>query len=151
MKNIFIKISLPLLSLALFTNAFSPSIASINPVVESYAFLDIKDIKTNRQDEPKIKKIMFLNITGYSSSFDETDDTPWTTAYNTIVRDGIAASNILPFGAKIRIPQLFGNKIFTIEDKMNQRFNEHIDIWFPTKEEALNFGIYYNVLVEILE
>ncbi|BCX15475.1 MAG: hypothetical protein KatS3mg097_367 [Candidatus Parcubacteria bacterium] len=152
MKNIFIKISLPLLSLALFTNAFSPSVASINPLVEQGAFLNIDEIKTNHnQNEPKIKKIMFLNITGYSSSFDETDDTPWITAYNTPVRDGIAASNILPFGTKIRIPRVFGNKIFIIEDKMNQRFNEHIDIWFPSKEEALNFGIYYDVLVEILE
>jgi 3D (Asp-Asp-Asp) domain-containing protein len=68
-----------------------------------------------------------------------------------LVRDGIAASNVLPFGTKIKIPSLFGDKIFTIEDKMNPRHQGNLDIWFNSKEEALNFGIHYNVLVEILE
>ena len=98
-----------------------------------------------------IKKFMILTVTGYSSSFDETDSNPWLTAYNTLAKDGIVASNILPFGTKIKIPQLFGDKIFIVEDKMNSRYDEHIDIWFPTKSEALDFGIHYNVLVEILE
>ena len=61
------------------------------------------------------------------------------------------ASNILPFKTKLRIPSLFGDKIFVVEDKMNPRYGEHLDIWFPTKEEALKFGVHYNVLVEILE
>jgi 3D (Asp-Asp-Asp) domain-containing protein len=94
---------------------------------------------------------MILTVTGYSSSYDETDDDPWTTAYNTPVRDGIVASNILPFGTKIKIPEIFGDKVFIVEDKMNPRYGENLDIWFPTKEEALSFGIHYNVLVEILE
>ncbi len=128
--------------LVLFNYTFSPSSAEINPVTEEKAFL-----------EPplKIKKIMFLTITGYSSSLDETDEDPWITAYNTLARDGIAASNILPFGTKIRIPSLFGDKIFVIEDKMNPRYRENLDIWFPTKEEAKKFGIHRDVLVEILE
>ena len=124
-----------------FSYVFSPSIAEISPVTENEAFLK----------EPAIKKIMILTVTGYSSSYDETDDTPWLTAYNTLVRDGIAASNILPFGTKLRIPSLFGDKIFIIEDKMHPRYGEHLDIWFPTKWQAKEFGIHYDVLVEILE
>ncbi len=124
-----------------FSYVFSPSIAEISPITEAEAFLK----------EPAIKKIMILTVTGYSSSYDETDDTPWLTAYNTLVRDGIAASNILPFGTKLRIPSLFGDKIFIVEDKMHPRYGEHLDIWFPTKWQAKEFGIYYNVLVEILE
>jgi 3D (Asp-Asp-Asp) domain-containing protein len=57
----------------------------------------------------------------------------------------------LPFGTKIKIPEIFGDKVFIVEDKMNPRYGENLDIWFPTKWEALNFGIHYDVLVEILE
>ena len=135
------KISPFFLFFLFFNYAFSPLIAEIDPITEKEAFFS----------NPPVKKIMFLTITGYSSSYDETDDTPWLTAYNTLVRDGIVASNILPFGTKLKIPSLFGDKIFVVEDKMNPRYGENLDIWFPTKWEAKNFGIHYDVLVEILE
>jgi 3D (Asp-Asp-Asp) domain-containing protein len=125
----------------IFSNAFSPGSAETEPIIEKNSFLN----------PGPIKKFMILTVTGYSSSYDETDDDPWTTAYNTPVRDGIAASNILPFGTKIKIPEIFGDKVFIVEDKMNPRYGENLDIWFPTKWEALNFGIHYDVLVEILE
>jgi len=129
--------------------------------VSAYAFSPAETLTTNLEKiqyskdqflKPKIiKKTMIMTITGYSSSEDETDETPLITAYNTYTREGIAASNILPFGTKIRIPSLFGDKIFIIEDKMNPRYKENLDIWFNSKEEALDFGIHYDVLVEILE
>lgn len=125
----------------LFNYVFSPSTAGTEPIIENSAFLT----------PATSKKIMILTVTGYSSSYDETDDDPWITAYGTLVKDGLAASNILPFGTRLKIPSLFGDKVFVVEDKMNPRFGENLDIWFPSKEAALNFGIHYNVLVEILE
>lgn len=80
-------------------------------------------------------------ITAYSSSPDETDDTPFITALGTWVRDGIVAANFLPFGTKIKIPDVFGDKIFIVEDRMHERKNNFIDIWMPSKEKALSFGI----------
>ena len=100
------------------------------------------------ESPPVIKK--FVAITAYSSTQDQTDDTPFITASNTIVRDGVIAANFLPFGTKIRISQLFGNKIFIVEDRMHHRYkDDHIDIWFPTRESALEFGIKY-AEIEIL-
>jgi len=125
----------------IFSSVLSPSGAEIEPLVDQNSFLSATTTK----------KFIILTVTGYSSSYDETDDDPWITAYNTLARDGIAASNILPFGTKIKIPSLFGDKIFTIEDKMHPRHQENLDIWFPTKWQALDFGIHYDVLVEILE
>jgi len=29
---------------------------------------------------------------------------------------------------------------FTIEDSMNRRWRRHVDIWFPSRREALVFG-----------
>jgi 3D (Asp-Asp-Asp) domain-containing protein len=94
---------------------------------------------------------IYTTITGYSSSYDETDDTPWLTAAGTIARNGIAASNFLPLGTKIRIPKLFGQKTFVIEDRLHSRFYDRIDIWFPTKWEAKHFGIHSNILIESVQ
>jgi 3D (Asp-Asp-Asp) domain-containing protein len=58
---------------------------------------------------------------------------------------------MLPFGTKVMIPKLYGNKVFTVEDRMaSYKSNYHIDIWMPSKPLALNFGIK-TAKVEILE
>ncbi len=87
------------------------------------------------------KILPHMRITAYSSSPDETDDTPFTTAMGTQVRDGVVATNLLPFGTKIKIPELFGNKVFTVEDRMNRRMKDAIDIWMTSKQKALVFGV----------
>src|SRR5579864_3310915 len=83
----------------------------------------------------------YMRITAYSSSPDETDDTPFITANGTHVHDGIVATNILPFGTKVMMPALFGDKIFTVEDRMNRRIKNTMDIWMPSKRAALVFGV----------
>ncbi len=80
-------------------------------------------------------------VTAYSSTPEETDDTPFITASMTEVRDGIIAANFLPFGTKVLIPELFGDKIFVVEDRMHQRKKNFVDIWMDSKQDALNFGI----------
>ena len=82
-----------------------------------------------------------VTLTAYSSTPEETDDSPFITASNTRVRDGIVATNFLPFGTKVKIPALFGDKVFTVEDRMHQRKQGFVDIWMPTKAAALRFGI----------
>jgi len=80
-------------------------------------------------------------VTGYSSTPEETDDDPYTTANGSTVKEGIVANNLLAFGTKIRLPEIYGDKIFVVDDRMNPKKGDyHIDIWFPTKEEAKNFG-----------
>lgn len=88
----------------------------------------------------KIKELV-VSITAYSSTPDQTDDSPFITARGTYVRDGILAANFLPFGTKIKIPELFGDKIFVVEDRMNSRYWHKVDIWFPERHDALEFGI----------
>ena len=80
-------------------------------------------------------------MTGYSSCPMETDSTPFITASGKFVEDGIVANNLFPFGTRIRIPELYGDKVFIVEDRMHWRKGYyHVDIWFPAKEEALEFG-----------
>jgi 3D (Asp-Asp-Asp) domain-containing protein len=94
-----------------------------------------------KQEVVKIEKTLKVWVTAYTSTPEETDDTPFITAWNTQVRDGIVATNLLPFGSKVRIPKLFGDKIFTVEDRMHRRKTDFVDIWMETKAEALEFGI----------
>ncbi|MEK7634629.1 MAG: hypothetical protein AAB396_01965 [Patescibacteria group bacterium] len=96
--------------------------------------------------EPEQIKIW---ITAYSSTPEETDSTPFITASGSHVRNGVAAANFLPFGTKFRIPELFGNKVFVIEDRMHSRFSNRVDIWFETKENAKKFGKQFGK-IEIL-
>jgi len=91
-----------------------------------------------------IKPIRKLNmvITAYSSTPEETDDTPFITASNSSVRDGIVANNLLAFGTKIRIPEIYGDKIFEVEDRMNSRMGSNrLDVWFESHYEAEKFGV----------
>ena len=86
-------------------------------------------------------------VTAYASVPGETDNTPYITASGQHVHDGTIASNWLPFGARVKIPALFGDKIFTVEDRMNQVFNNRADIWMPTVGQALRFGIQHLTVV----
>ncbi len=91
-----------------------------------------------------------ITVTAYSSTPDQTDDTPFITASGAWVYDGIVASNFLPFGTKVRFPELFRDKIFTVDDKMHNRFTDtRVDIWFPDRESAKEFGIKETIM-EIL-
>lgn len=84
-------------------------------------------------------------MTAYTSEVAQTDASPCTTAngYNVCksgVEDTIAA-NFLPFGTKVKIPELFGDRVFTVRDRMNSRYTSRVDVWMKDKSDALQFGI----------
>ncbi len=90
-------------------------------------------------------------ITAYSSTPCQTDDSPYITAAGTFVKEGIVANNFLPFGTKIRIPEIYDDKVFIVEDRMSwKKGNYHIDIWFSEYSQALAFGAK-RTYIEILE
>lgn len=121
------------------------------PVLGVDGFENLNDLKIlSKKPANYQEKHKYVWITAYSSSFDETDDTPYITAYGTPTRDGIVATNLLPFKTKIKIPEIFGDKIFTVEDRMHERKTNFVDIWMPSKEQALKFGIHYSKIL-ILE
>ncbi|MBU4204979.1 3D domain-containing protein [Patescibacteria group bacterium] len=97
--------------------------------------------KSNPTESIQIKKKIKMVITAYSSTIAETDSTPFITASGAMVEDGIVANNLLPFGSRIRVPELYGNKIFIVEDRMSlKKGNYHLDIWFSDTGEAKKFG-----------
>lgn len=93
----------------------------------------------------KVVKTDFVTVTAYTSEIGQTDGNPCRTAngydlckYN--IEDTVAA-NFLPFGTKIKLPDVFGDKVFVVRDRMNSRYNEYVDVWFKDKQEAKRFGI----------
>ena len=86
-------------------------------------------------------------VTAYTSDPDETSDHPLITASGGMVSDGVVAANFLPFGTQIEIPALFGNKIFTVEDRTSSKFAGRVDIWMPSVNQAINFGIQHAQIV----
>jgi 3D (Asp-Asp-Asp) domain-containing protein len=101
-------------------------------------------------DSKIVKKIPVV-VTAYSSTPWETWGDPFITASGSWVRDGIIANNLLPFGTKVRMPEIYGDKVFVVEDRMNSRKgNYHFDVWFPSYRQALEFGAKKTYL-EVLE
>lgn len=88
-------------------------------------------------------KVVKAVITAYTSTPDQTDSTPDIAASGKKVYDGMIAANWLPFGTKIKIPALYGDKIFTVDDRMNSRYGYgRMDVWLDTsKAEAKKFGV----------
>ena len=94
------------------------------------------------------------SITAYSSTPDQTDSTPCNTAngFNLCKQgqENMIAANFLPFGAKVRIPDHFGDKIFIVQDRMNARYKNRVDIWMKNRSSAKKWGIRYTQ-IEILK
>jgi len=82
-------------------------------------------------------------ITAYTSTPDQTDDSPFIAATGKRVYDGMIAANGLPFGTQIKIPSLYGDKIFTVDDRMNARYGlGRMDIWMDApRAKAMQFGL----------
>ena len=100
---------------------------------------------------PEVIREYVISMTAYNSEVGQTDDSPFTTADGSTVRDGILAANFLPFGTKVRIPSLFGNRIFEVHDRMNPRYNLRADVWMANKSDARKFGLKRNVKIEVIE
>lgn len=135
-------------------------ILSVNQVLASFGEVDSLQLSaiqensliavSNPQNPLRVVRKIKVVATGYSSTVGQTDSTPFITASGATVRDGIIANNLLPFGTEIRIPELYGNKIFVVEDRMNKKKGYyHVDIWFPSYEQAKEFGVK-QVYIEVL-
>jgi 3D (Asp-Asp-Asp) domain-containing protein len=85
----------------------------------------------------------YITATAYTSRLVETDASPTIAAWGDHVFWGMLASNAFPRGTKIQIPEYYGDKMFTILDRMNERYYHHLDIWMPDLSEAKNWGSRY--------
>ncbi len=122
-----------------------PIIEYVLPTINN-VLPDAEDLKVNRET--------YRTITAYNSEIGQTDSEPCITASGFDLcangQEDSAAANWLPFGAKIRIPELFGDRVFIVRDRMNGKYSNRLDIWMLEKADAKKFGVRV-ALIEILD
>jgi len=88
-------------------------------------------------------------VSAYNSEPGQTDDTPCITASGLDVckraTEDIIATNYLhlPFGTKVRFPELYGDQVFIVHDRMNKKYSNTADIWMQNHADAISFGRQY--------
>ena len=137
----------PLLNLQGEISEFSNLTYISLPTTQGNSLLSVSNPNNPLKSVQKIKVL----VTAYSSTPDQTDSDPFITASGSFVKEGTVANNLLPFGTKIMIPEIYGDKVFTVEDRMHWRKGYyHLDIWFPEYWQAKDFGAK-RAYIEILE
>lgn len=136
----------PAVLAVLFTSIFSMPISAAESIdlrnaiwTQSWVPAEFINILPVAKEKPR--RVMYVTVTAYSSTPDQTDDTPFIAASGKHVFDGMVAANFLRLGTRVRFPDYFGNKSFFVEDRMHERFSDRMDVWMETREEALEFGI----------
>lgn len=102
----------------------------------------------------KVIRTSTHSMTAYNSEAAQTDDSPCITANGfNVCKHGIedtVAANFLPMGTKIRIPDLFGDRIFVVRDRMNKRYTDRVDVWMLSRADAMKFGVR-KAKIEVVE
>lgn len=138
-----------------YMNAVSKA---VDHIVDTHK--DTADTEKDIVVEPKIevKKKLWVTATAYSSTPWQTDNTPCITAtgYNVCnkTENIIAVSRdlvrSLGYHRQVMLPSLYGSEIFLIEDTMNARFVNRIDVHHGSTEDAREFGLKRNVELQVI-
>lgn len=121
----------------------APVSAEDRAVALSVASMQNKTVPYGQLPKAKLTgpfSIKVVTASAYNSVPWQTDSTPFTTASGTTVRHGVLAANFLPIGTQVTIPDLYGDQIFVVEDRMNARYRNNIDIWMESVTDARKFG-----------
>ena len=104
---------------------------------------------------PNAQHTLQTTMSAYSSTEDQTDGTPRITATGQQVREGIIAvsrdllETQLPYGTQVKVINLqrdekgcggFDTGVLEVQDTMSEDKTNQVDLWLPTREEALEWG-----------
>jgi 3D (Asp-Asp-Asp) domain-containing protein len=131
------------------TDAFTAQ-SALEPVVEPQTQIPTQTLPVAQPKRDSAIRTVVASMTAYTSAPNQTDGTPYVTADGSCVSDGIVASNFLKIGTRVRFPDLFGDKIFEVHDRMNDRYTNRIDVWMKDIKDARQFGLKRNARVEIV-
>ena len=122
------------------------------PIIE-YVLPTIINVLPSAEDL-KVNRETYRTISAYNSEIGQCDSTPCITAsgYNLCEngQEDSVAANWLPFGTRIRIPELFGDRVFIVRDRMSEKYSNRLDIWMLEKADAKKFGVRV-ALIEIFD
>jgi 3D (Asp-Asp-Asp) domain-containing protein len=116
----------------------------LTSVLEKFAAEKIfrnADQEVPKEPQYTVKTTKKILVTAYSSTPDQTDNTPYLTANGSFVKEGVLACNFLAFGTKVRLPEIYGDKVFVVADRMAPQNYHKADIWMESRTQALEFGV----------
>jgi len=180
LKKSYKKAYIIILSVVMVNMLFSPTPGFAEKLDENKGFFDIKlvlsmkngftlDKLLNKSSvfsektinrlpaNKKLEKVAYkLNVvlTAYNSEVGQCDSTPCITANGfNLCKNGkedSIAMNGIRLGTRVRIPALYGDRVFVVRDRMNARYNiSRADIWMLNKTDAIKFGAK-RALIEVL-
>lgn len=155
MKNINLKLTfvhrlaIILAIVSIFTDTAFPRVAqaqTVNQVSPDKTMINQLPPTGDRETD----RVVSVVLTAYSSTLEQTDETPFVTSNGTFVYDGLIAANWLAYGTRVKFPELFGDKVFTVNDRMHPRFGRgRADLWLNAPlEQVKEFGVK-KVVMEI--
>lgn len=119
------------------TQVFPKGIAPIAPVAAQST--TVKKTIPKKKPAPKVVRTLKVSATAYNSLAAQTDPTPFIAADGTRTYWGMIAMNCVPFGTKVRIPSMYGSKVFKVHDRGGFGCN-HVDVWMQHYGDARKFG-----------
>jgi 3D (Asp-Asp-Asp) domain-containing protein len=134
-----------LTALGLLFNIFQLAIAAAPSEPIDVSIGQVTELTSVVAEDRSNAEVIKTTLTAYSSDPAQTDETPCISASGYDICENpenknVIAANFLKLGTKVTIPDLFGDKVFTVEDRMHSRFSDRVDILFPDKASAKNFG-----------
>jgi len=132
-------VSVVLIIFALLIDSLIPTVVKAESVNPAEVFAP-RVLFPNALDRDPLKTVQVV-ATAYNSLPGQTDSTPFITASGTRTRHGVVAANFLKIGTRVRFPEVYGNTIFVVEDRMNARYGwGRVDIWMEHYSDAKIFG-----------
>lgn len=122
-----------------------------NPAIQASTVTSVTNPAASTAKSKVPPKTYVVSASGYNAVRGQTDASPCraasglnicTTDLN-IVAANICDShgnNIIPLHTAIKIPSLYGDTIFFVEDRMNKRYCNNIDVLLPDYASAMNLG-----------
>lgn len=152
---------LSVLVLALLVGAVPSIVPALAETGENLVRTEDPAFPISDDSEPRYEQ--WVVATAYSSDPWQTDDTPCLPAmqfdlckhYEEHGIENTIAANFLPLGTQVKFPELYGDKVFIVRDRMNARYNgtNRIDFWIGSvtpdtpeiiaeaKAKARGFGV----------
>lgn len=115
---------------------------------------------SSRQSAQRAIRTLTVRSTGYNSLSAQTDRTPHVTATGARTRFGIIAVSrdllrTIPYGSRVRLEDMgswsgggrgkydamLSDMVFVVEDTMHPRKSGTIDVWFPARRQAIQWGV----------
>lgn len=129
----------------------------VDPIIEQVIQKSLenqKEVQVEIEKEVRVISSSVRRLSAYNSEVSQTDSSPCITANGFNVckhgEEDTIAANFLAFGTKVRIPELFGDRVFVVRDRMHSRNGQKVDIWMKNRSDALKFGVKV-AKIEVLE